>query len=136
MYLTNNNQIGIPMHRRTNTTIEEINITIPQLLAGWNVSEKDNNIIFDKVVGLQIRKIRLMRGKTQTKVAKAVNVTFQQIQKYEQGKNATSHKSLKRICEYLDIDISFFTKPLDEINLTFIKRRENVYPIKQDFVAR
>ena len=42
---------GIPMHRRTNTTIEEINITIPQLLAGWNISEKDNDIIFDKVVG-------------------------------------------------------------------------------------
>jgi DNA-binding XRE family transcriptional regulator len=127
---------GIPMHRRTNTTIEEINITIPQLLAGWNISEKDNDIIFDKVVGLQIRKIRLMRGKTQTKVAKAISVTFQQVQKYEQGKNACGHKSLKKICEYLDIDISFFTKPLDETNLTFLKRRENVYQIKQDFVAR
>lgn len=126
------------MNRRTNTTIEEINISIPELLAGWNISEKDNDIIFDKVVGLQIRKIRLMRGKTQTKVAKAISVTFQQVQKYEQGRNACSHKSLKKICKYLDIDISFFTKPLDDLNLTFeIKRgNNNVYKFDQNFVAR
>ena len=30
---------GIPMHRRTNTTIEEINITIPQLFAGGRYHE-------------------------------------------------------------------------------------------------
>ena len=42
MYLTNNNQIGIPMHRRTNTTIEEVNKSIEELSLQWNVSEKDN----------------------------------------------------------------------------------------------
>ena len=29
-----------------------------------------------------------MKGYTQTKVAKAINVTFQQVQKYEKGSNA------------------------------------------------
>jgi transcriptional regulator with XRE-family HTH domain len=28
-----------------------------------------------------------MRGYTQTRVAKAINITFQQIQKYERGNN-------------------------------------------------
>jgi len=41
VYLTNNNQIGIPMHRRTNTTIEEVNKSIEELSLQWNVSEKD-----------------------------------------------------------------------------------------------
>ena len=33
---------------------------------------------------------RLALGLTQTKVAKAINVTFQQIQKYEKGINGVS----------------------------------------------
>jgi hypothetical protein len=49
------------MIKRTNTTIEEINYSIGELLPQWNISEKDNDEIFDKIIGLQIRKIRLMR---------------------------------------------------------------------------
>ncbi len=90
MYSINNNQIGIPMHKRTNTTIEEVNQSIQELTLQWNVSEQDNLKIATCLIGLQLRKLRLMRGKTQSRVAKAVNVTFQQIQKYERGQNAIS----------------------------------------------
>ena len=122
------------MIKRTNTTIEEINYSIGELLPQWNISEKDDDEIFDKIIGLQIRKIRLMRKKSQMRLAKALNVTFQQIQKYEKGKNATSHKNLKKICEYLDISIDYFSKPLDDLNLTFNKKRGiNVYPINQAY---
>ena|SRR5210317_899443 len=126
------------INRRTNTTIEEVNYSIQELLFQWNVSSKDNDIIFDRIVGLQIRKIRLMRGRSQVKVSKAVGVTFQQIQKYEKGINQASLKNLKKISEYLDIDIDFFTKPLDDLNLTFLKKRENnVYPFKTEpYLAR
>ena len=76
------------MHKpRTNTTIEEINQSLIELMAQWRISEKDDELIFTKIVGLQLKKIRLMRGYTQTRVAKAINVTFQQIQKYEKGTN-------------------------------------------------
>lgn len=136
MYLTNNNQIGLPMHRRTNTTIEEVNKSIEELSLQWNVSEKDNLKIATCIIGLQLRKIRLMRGRTQSRVAKAVNVTFQQIQKYERGQNAISINIMMKLCEYLDVSVDFFIKPLEDKQLTFLKRRENVYPIKQDFVAR
>ena len=136
MYLTNNNQIGIPMHRRTNTTIEEVNKSIEELSLQWNVSEKDNLKIATCIIGLQLRKIRLMRGKTQSRVSKAVGVTFQQIQKYERGQNAISINIMMKLCEYLDVSVDFFIKPLEDKQLTFLKRRENVYPIKQDFVAR
>ena len=136
MYLTNNNQIGIPMHRRTNTTIEEVNKSIEELSLQWNVSEKDNLKIATCIIGLQLRKIRLMRGRTQSRVAKAVGVTFQQVQKYERGQNAISINIMMKLCEYLDVSVDFFIKPLEDKQLTFLKRRENVYQIKQDFVAR
>ena len=136
MYLTNNNQKGLPMHKRTNTTIEEVNQSIQELSLQWNVSEKDNLKIATCIIGLQLRKIRLMRGRTQSRVAKAVNVTFQQIQKYERGQNAISINIMMKLCEYLDVSVDFFIKPLEDKQLTFLKRRENVYQIKQDFVAR
>ena len=125
------------MHRRTNTTIEEVNKSIEELSLQWNVSEKDNLKIATCIIGLQLRKIRLMRGRTQSRVAKAVNVTFQQIQKYERGQNAISINIMMKLCEYLDVSVDFFIKPLEDKQLTFLKKREaNVYQIKQDFVAR
>ena len=128
---------GIPMHKRTNTTIEEVNKSIEELSLQWNVSEKDNLKIATCIIGLQLRKIRLMRGKTQSRVSKAVGVTFQQIQKYERGQNAISINIMMKLCEYLEVSVDFFIKPLEDKQLTFLKRREgNVYPIKQDFVAR
>ena len=136
MSLINNNQIGIPMHRRTNTTIEEVNKSIEELSLQWNVSEKDNLKIATCIIGLQLRKIRLMRGRTQSRVSKAVGVTFQQIQKYERGQNAISINCMMKLSEYLEVSVDYFIKPLEDKNLTFLKRRENVYQIKQDFVAR
>ena len=127
---------GIPMHRRTNTTIEEVNKSIEELSLQWNISEKDNLKVATCIIGLQLRKIRLMRGRTQSRVAKAVGVTFQQVQKYERGQNGISLNMAKKLCEYLDVSIDYFIKPLEDKNLTFLKRRENVIKFNQDFVAR
>jgi DNA-binding XRE family transcriptional regulator len=127
------------MHKpRTNTTIEEINQSLIELMAQWRISaEKDDELIFTKIVGLQLKKIRLMRGYTQTRVAKAINITFQQIQKYEKGTNECKAINLKKLSEYFDVSFDYFIKPILDANLTFItKRRENVYPFKQDYVAR
>jgi len=126
------------MHKpRTNTTIEEINKSLIELMAQWRISEKDDEIIFTKIVGLQLKKIRLMRGYTQTRVAKAINITFQQIQKYERGTNECKAINLKKLSEYFDVSFDYFIKPILDANLTFItKRRENVYPFRQDYMAR
>ena len=126
------------MHKpRTNTTIEEINQSLIELMAQWRISAKDDELIFTKIVGLQLKKIRLMRGYTQTRVAKAINITFQQIQKYERGTNECKAINLKKLSEYFDVSFDYFIKPILDANLTFItKRRENVYPFKQDYVAR
>ena len=126
------------MHKpRTNTTIEEINKSLIELMAQWRITAKDDEIIFTKIVGLQLKKIRLMRGYTQTRVAKAINITFQQIQKYERGTSECKTINLKKLSEYFDVSFDYFIKPILDANLTFItKRRENVYPFRQDYVAR
>ena len=122
---------------RPNQTIEEINSSIGNLLPQWNVSEKDNDEIFDKIIGLQIRKIRLMRKISQMRLANILNVSFQQVQKYEKGKNLVSYKNLLKIAEYLDISIDYFSKPLDDLNVTFNKKRGiNVYQFKNGHMAR
>lgn len=125
------------MHKpRTNTTIEEINKSLIELMAQWRITAKDDEIIFTKIIGLQLKKIRLMRGYTQTRVAKAINITFQQIQKYERGTNECKAINLKKLSEYFDVSFDYFIKPILDANLTFItKRRENVYPFRQDYMA-
>ena len=72
----------------------------------------------EKVYGCQLKKIRLMRDIHRTKVAKAVNVTFQQIQKYEKGVNACPKWNELKLCELFD-DGDFFVKPLMKIIINF-----------------
>ena len=122
------------MHKlRTNTNVLEINQSLIELMAEWRISEKDDELIFTKIVGLQLKKIRLMRGYTQTRVAKAINITFQQIQKYEKGTNEVKSISLKKLSEFFNVSFDYFVKPILDANLTLLtKRRENVYPIKSD----
>jgi len=118
---------------RTNTTIEEINQSIIELMAEWRISEKDDELIFTKIVGLQLKKLRLSRSLTQTKVAKSINVSFQQIQKYERGTNEMKSINLKKLSEFFDVSFDYFIKPILDASLTFLtKRRANVYPTKSD----
>ena len=49
------------MHKpRTNTNVLEINQSLIELMAEWRISEKDDQLIFTKIVGLQLKKIRLI----------------------------------------------------------------------------
>ena len=52
---------------------------------------------FNIHLGKKLRMRRLSLGLTQTKVAQAINVTFQQIQKYEKGTNGVSSNRLNAI---------------------------------------
>ena len=70
---------------KTNNTVEEINISINNLLEEWNISDDHNDKIVTNIIGLQLKKIRLVSKLTQTRVAKAIGVTFQQVQKYEKA---------------------------------------------------
>jgi transcriptional regulator with XRE-family HTH domain len=66
-----------------------------------------NNPI-DKHVGNRVRMRRIMLQMTQTELANAVGVTFQQVQKYEKGTNRISASRLQQISGILQVPISFF----------------------------
>ena len=72
----------------------------------------DENL-FNQSMGQKIKGRRINLGFTQTKVGKAVNVTFQQIQKYEKGKNGVSSFKLNKLSKALQVPITyFFEQPL------------------------
>ena len=63
---------------------------------------------FNVHLGRKLRMRRLALGLTQTKVAQAINVTFQQIQKYEKGTNGVSSNRLMQLAQFLKIPIIYF----------------------------
>ncbi len=62
----------------------------------------------DENVGIQLRQRRALLGLSQEKLAEQVGITFQQIQKYENGANRISASRLFEFSKVLDIPVSFF----------------------------
>ncbi len=60
---------------------------------------------FNKHLGSKLRMRRLALGLTQTKVAQAINVTFQQIQKYEKGTNGISSLRIMQLANFLKVPV-------------------------------
>ena len=69
-------------------------------------------INFNRHLGAKLRMRRLSLGLTQTKVAQAINVTFQQIQKYEKGTNGISSLRIMQLANFLRVPIVFFFEDL------------------------
>ena len=71
---------------------------------------------FNKHLGNKLKLRRLALGLTQTKVAKAINVTFQQIQKYEKGTNGVSSSRLMQLANFLKVPITYFYEDFPSYN--------------------
>ena len=63
---------------------------------------------FNRHLGSKLRMRRLALGLTQTKVAQAINVTFQQIQKYEKGTNGISSLRIMQLSNFLKVPVVYF----------------------------
>lgn len=62
----------------------------------------------DVHVGSRLKKRRSLMGVSQEKLADAVGLTFQQVQKYERGANRVSASRLYQFAQILDVPVSFF----------------------------
>ena len=71
---------------------------------------------FNRHLGLKLRMRRLSLGLTQTKVAQAINVTFQQIQKYEKGTNGISSLRIMQLANFLKVPVVYFFEDFPEYN--------------------
>ena len=62
----------------------------------------------DVHVGLRVRGRRILLGMTQTATAKALGVSFQQLQKYEKGVDRLTPSRLAMLASVLKVSITFF----------------------------
>ena len=69
-------------------------------------------------LGKKLRLRRTSLGLTQTQVAKAINVTFQQIQKYEKGTNGVSSARLLQLSGFLKVPIKYFFEDYQDFSTT------------------
>ena len=86
----------------------------------------------DSHVGAQVRRRRMLAGLTQQDVAKAIGVSFQHVQKYENGANRISAGRLFILARVLGTDLIEFYEGLDgepsqmaSLSTTDLKRAEN-----------
>ena len=67
-----------------------------------------NNNAVDVHVGKNVRLRRTLSGMSREELGASLNITFQQIQKYERGANRISASRLWDISQILDVQISYF----------------------------
>lgn len=72
------------------------------------VKKKGRATFIDENVGSKLRQRRSLMGLSQEKLAEQVGLTFQQIQKYENGTNRVSASRLFEFSQVLDIPVGFF----------------------------
>ena len=91
---------------------------------------------FNKHLGNKLKLRRLALGLTQTKVAKAINVTFQQIQKYEKGTNGVSSIRLLQLSNYLKVPINYFFEDFSEYLINVEKAKEGHMNVNYNFLVK
>ena len=62
----------------------------------------------DKHVGSRVRMRRMMLSMSQEKLGDALELTFQQVQKYEKGTNRIGASRLQQIAHILQVPVAFF----------------------------
>jgi transcriptional regulator with XRE-family HTH domain len=78
------------------------------------MSVKSPNPI-DIFVGARVRLQRQVLGMSQGTLAGALNITFQQVQKYEKGTNRIGASRLQEIARVLGVPVSFFFRDGDDL---------------------
>ena len=80
---------------------------------------------FNRHLGSKMRMRRLALGLTQTKVAQAINVTFQQIQKYEKGTNGISSLRIMQLGNILKVPVMYFFEDYPEYSEGVYNNKDN-----------
>ena len=91
---------------------------------------------FNKHLGYKLKLRRLALGLTQTKVAKAIHVTFQQIQKYEKGTNGVSSIRLLQLANYLKVPVNYFFEDFPQYLINLEKSQQGHMNINYNFLVK
>ena len=80
----------------------------------------------DVHVGSRVRLRRTLMGLSQEKLGEEVNLTFQQIQKYERGANRIGSSRLYQFSQILDVPVSFFFDDMSSAAQSFSDQKAGV----------
>jgi transcriptional regulator with XRE-family HTH domain len=69
---------------------------------------------FYRELGRNLRLARSTAGKSQSEIAQQLDLTFQQVQKYENGTNRIPVDRLVRLADYLEVPVSEFIAPSED----------------------
>ncbi|MDD9912926.1 MAG: helix-turn-helix transcriptional regulator [Alphaproteobacteria bacterium] len=64
--------------------------------------------LIDIHVGQRLKQLRIMLGLSQEKLATKLNITYQQVQKYENATNRISASKLYEAAQILHVSVQFF----------------------------
>ena len=82
-----------------------------------------NNNAVDVHVGKRVRLRRTLLGMSQEQLGSFLNITFQQVQKYERGANRISASRLWDISQILDVQIRYFFDDMTDDTIRSSPRR-------------
>jgi transcriptional regulator with XRE-family HTH domain len=82
-----------------------------------------NNNAIDMHVGKRLRLRRTLLGMSQEQLGTELNITFQQVQKYERAANRISASRLWDMSQILDVPISYFFDDMSETTMQSSPRR-------------
>jgi len=68
----------------------------------------------DSYVGKRLKQRRTIMGLSQEAIAKAVGITFQQVQKYEKGSNAMNSSRLLEFSRFLNVPVAYFFEGIEK----------------------
>lgn len=78
------------------------------------------NIDFNKKIGGKLRELRLAKGLTQKMLAAKIDVSFQQLQKYEIGSNRITADKLFILAKELGVSVDSFGGGKDEAGVALV----------------
>ena len=93
-----------------------------------------NNI--DSEIGRILRQARLAKNLTQDGLAKRIGISFQQVQKYENGTNRVSASKIWAISSALDVPVIYFFEELEQTDISGKFDGGNTLPDSTIRVAR
>ncbi|MDE2320161.1 MAG: helix-turn-helix transcriptional regulator [Rhodospirillales bacterium] len=74
----------------------------------------------DELIGYNIRVRRALYGLSLDNLARRLNITYQQLHKYETGKNRISASRLYEISKILEVEISYFFEEAEGVEVYLI----------------
>ncbi len=86
----------------------------------------------DEFIGEKIRNTRILLGVTQSELANKIGITFQQLQKYENGENRISAATISFLSNFFNTSIVDFFPALRTTNNGVVNEPKKQIPMSND----